>query len=405
MISFWLFSILMVVIAFSCVAYPFLRKKPNDDPEQRAKLNAEFYHHRLHEMTAEEDAGVIDDRDALVDELKSSLAHDVTPDNTHKTITTSKGWPVKRLLLCLFLVLFGATYAIYAYVGSYQQIAHWQSINSNIEQLPEQLKSANGQISQEKMQDLILGLRTKLYHHPDQAQGWNLLGHVAVSGQDSRTAIGALHKAYQLQPHNTGYQLDYAQVLIFSSDKIDQAKGRELLQQSIQQGDGDLRTYSLLGYDAYQHQKYATAIKYWHKMQQSIAEDDPRYAKIARNIDNATVRMNNDLSVSVPVTIDFPSSLSAPDGAALIVSVHAVDGNPMPVAAVKYTKQPFPHNVVLTDDNNLMPQRRLSKQQRVFVKVRIDYDGNVSTGSGDWVGQSQPFSVGDAADIALKKHQ
>lgn len=140
-------------------------------------------------------------------------------------------------------------------------------------------------------------------------------------------------------------------------------------------------------------------------MQQSLASDDPRYASIAQNIDNATVRMDNDLSVSVPVNIDFPSSLSFPEGAALIVSVLSDDGNPMPVAAAKYTKQPFPHHVVLTDNNNLVPQRRLSQQKHVIVKVRIDLDGDVSTNSGNWIGQSQPLSMGDAVDIALTKQK
>ena len=405
MIGFWLFSILMIAIAFACVAYPFFRKTRNDDPEQRAKLNAEFYHHRLHEIAAEEDEGVIDDRDVLVEELKSSLAHDVTPLDATLRDGTAHSWPVKRLLFAVLIVMVGASYSIYAYVGSYPQLAHWQSINANIEQIPAQLRAAQGQVSQEKMQDLILGLRTKLYHHPEQAQGWNLLGHVAVSGQDSRTALGALEKAYQLQPDNIRYELDYAQVLILSSDKAAQAKGRLLLQQSIEQDKGDLRMYSLLAYDAYQHQHYTTAIKYWKQMQQSLASDDPRYASIAQNIDNATVRMDNDLSVSVPVNIDFPSSLSFPEGAALIVSVLSDDGNPMPVAAAKYTKQPFPHHVVLTDNNNLVPQRRLSQQKHVIVKVRIDLDGDVSTNSGNWIGQSQPLSMGDAVDIALTKQK
>ncbi|MGO1295814.1 MAG: c-type cytochrome biogenesis protein CcmI [Vibrio sp.] len=403
MIGFWLLSIMMVAIAFGCVAYPFFRNKRNNDPEQRDKLNAEFYHHRLHEIVAEEDAGVIDDRAVLVEELKSSLAHDVTPPELAKRKSTAKPWPVKRLLLGVFIIIAGASYSIYAYVGSYQQLAHWQSINANIEQLPAQLKSAQGQISQAQMQDLILGLRTKLYHHPEQAQGWNLLGHVAVSGQDSRIAIGALHKAYQLEPDNIRYVLDYAQVLILSSDKTAQAKGRMLLQQKLEQGAGDQRMYSLLAYDAYQHQHYAKAIEFWQKMQQSLASDDPRYASIAQNIDNATERMHNDLSVSVPVNIDFPSTLSVPEGAVLIVSVLSDDGNPMPVAAVRYSQQPFPHHVVITDDNNLVPQRRLSQQKHVIVKVRIDIDGDVSTASVNWSGQSQQLSIGDSVDISLKK--
>ncbi|MGR5542546.1 tetratricopeptide repeat protein, partial [Vibrio campbellii] len=92
---------------------------------------------------------------------------------------------------------------------------------------------------------LTLALRTRLHYQPDDSTGWLLLGRIGLANRDVETSIGAMKKAFRLEPDNDDVKLGYAQALMLSQDDMDQETARVLLAELMQQEYVDLRVVSL----------------------------------------------------------------------------------------------------------------------------------------------------------------
>lgn len=75
-----------------------------------------------------------------------------------------------------------------------------------------------------------------------------------------------------------------------------------------------------------------------------------------------------------------------PDGV-LYISVSDGD-SPVPVAVKRIPLSHFPLTLTLDDSNAMMPDRLLSAQHQVAVRVRVSRDGSANPQPGDWLGLS-----------------
>ncbi len=185
------------------------------------------------------------------------------------------------------------------------------------------------------------------------------------------TAIGAMKKAYTLEPQDADIKLGYAQALMLSNDQMDQTKARSVLEKLLKQDYVDLRVYSLLAFDAFERQDFPTAIKHWQSMQQILGPNDGRYEMLSRSIASAKARMGEGEpdEKSVSVSISLGSDVVVPEQGVVIVSVHSADGAPMPIAAARYPLGSFPLTVVLDYSICMMQGRKLSDFDSVLVRV------------------------------------
>ena len=403
MIEFWIGVLVLVLFALTVVCLPWYRSRHQSvSGEVREQLSKTFYQERLAELTLEVDQGLASDEQALVTELKQSLLDDIPAASSgNQTVLPLSE---KRLVLLASIVMLGLCGAMYAWVGGYQQVSHWQQVQHSSEQLTEKLITSQGALSTSDMQDLILALRTRLAQNPNDATGWTMLGRVATAAQASAIAIPAFGKAHELAKQDANITLAYGQSLILTSDEGLQQQGRDLLLPLLEMPSVAFQAQSLLAYDAFSQQKYGDAISYWQKMQSAIPANDQRYAMLADSIAKARQLQGDNMSHGVAVSIAIDKSIVIPKNAILIVSVQDSSGQGMPVAAARFSTQPFPHHVVLTDQNNLTPQRRLSDLKQLVVKARIDLDGNVSTQNGDWIGVSGPVTLGDPVEVLIHSH-
>lgn len=403
MTLFWVASVILIVMSCLLVALPFIRRIENQDVRLRDELNKAFYKDRLSELAEETDEGLVENQQELIDDLKQSLLDDIPAKEGGADSATIK--PVWVLVPSFSLVI-ALSYAMYFQFGGANQVNEWQQVSANLPALSKKLMSPEGaSLSDDEMKDLTLALRTRLHYQPDDSTGWLLLGRIGLANRDVDTAIGAMKKAYRLEPENTDVQLGYAQALMLSQDEFDQNRARTLLSELVQQEYVDLRVFSLLAFDAYERQDFPAAIRYWGVMQQMIGPDDSRYEMLSRSIDNARKQMGQAIGngQSVAVTITLDPSVQADPNASLIVSVHSADGAPMPVAAARYPVGSFPRTVVLDDSNSMLEARKLSSLDALMVRVRIDSDGNVATKAGDWFGESEAVKIGEPVEVLIDK--
>ncbi len=400
---FWLLSLLLIAICAVFVFLPALRQRENHDALLRDELNTAFFKDRLDELAGETEEGLVGDQQDLIADLKLSLLDDIP---NQQPVVADKALSPWLILLPSLLLMAVLSYALYAQFGAAKQVQAWQQVTEQLPQLTKKLMAKDGVVlSDQELQELTLGLRTRLYHQPNDATGWMLLGRIALANRDANTAVGAMAKSYALKPGDEEIQLGYAQALMMSQASADQDQARQLLQHLAQQDYVDIRVFSLLAFDAYEQQDFASAAKYWGIMQQMIGPDDERYEMLTRSIDNANAQLKEkaNASVSVPVTIRLAADVMPDTNAVLIVSVHRADGSPMPVAAARYPITTFPLTVTLDDRNSMLESHQLSELDSLMVRVRLDRDGNVATKHGDWFGESKVVKMGEPVKITINQ--
>nr|MBA2817013.1 cytochrome c-type biogenesis protein CcmI [Candidatus Pantoea persica] len=192
----------------------------------------------------------------------------------------------------------------------------------------------------------------------------------------------------QLASDNLALKQDYAEVLTRSSDPQDNRQAGLMLRDMLKDNGSDLRTLGLLAFNAYELQQFDQAIGTWQTMLKLIPADDRRRAMIERSIEQAKTdasQQNTQLALTVTLTPEAEKML--PPGGVIYISV-SDSVLSVPVAVKRLPLSYFPLSLTLDDSNTMMPERLLSAQHQVQVRVRISRDGSVTPQSGDWFGLS-----------------
>ncbi|SEG34220.1 c-type cytochrome biogenesis protein CcmI [Vibrio hangzhouensis] len=402
MTLFWISTVALVFVAILLLVMTLNSKKANNDEQLRDELNKAFYKDRLSELEEETSEGLVENQQDLIDDLKQSLLDDIPQQQEVAKTNVS----LMAILLPSAILIVVLTYGMYMHFGGAEKVKNWHEVSANLPELSKKLMAGSAEpMTEDEMQDLTLALRTRLHYQKDDSTGWLLLGRIALANRDVATATDAMENAYRIEPDNADVKLGYAQALMMSQDEMDQNRARSLLTSLIQEEYVDLRVFSLLAFDAFEREDFASAIRYWSVMQRMIGPEDSRYEMLTRSIESAKARMGEPVvkGESVAVEISLSPGVQVPEGAALIVSVHPADGSPMPVAAARYPLGSFPRTVVLDDNNSMMEGRKLSSLEGLVVRVRIDSDGNVATRDGDWYGESQPAKLGETVKVDINQ--
>jgi len=161
-----------------------------------------------------------------------------------------------------------------------------------------------------------------------------------------------------------------------------------LLKALLKRDHSDVRTLSLLAFNAFEQQQYNEAIGAWQVMLKLLPAGDRRITMIERSIEQAkTDAGQQNSSLALTVSLTPPAEKMLPQGGVLYISVS--DGvSPVPVAVKRLPLSHFPLSLTLDDSNAMMPDRLLSAQHQVQVRVRISRDGSANPQSGDWLGLS-----------------
>ena len=350
----------------------------------RDRLNTDFYHHRLRELEEDEAQGVIGERATMVSELQQTLLNDIPPQAAAPSRASSR-----LVLLPGVVVLIAVSLGMYLKSGGLAQVAGWMQVQQDYPALRARVMDPQAKpLTMEELARLQLGLRTALQSEPDNLNDWTMLGRLGMVLNNAASASQAFERALQLAPDNLALKQDYAEVLTRSSDPQDNRQAGLMLSDMLKQDGGNLRTLGLLAFNAYEQQQYDQAIGAWQTMLKQIPAADRRRAMIERSIEQAKTdagQQNTQLALTVTLTPEAEKML--PPGGVMYISVS--DGvSPVPVAVKRLPLSHFPLSLTLDDSNAMMPERLLSAQHQVQVRVRISRDGSASPQSGDWLGLS-----------------
>lgn len=384
-----LLTLLALLIA-ACLLFVLAWRRNSGSVSDRDTLNQTFYHQRLRELEEDEAQGVVAERPEMVRELQQTLLLDVPPQTSLRERSIGR-W----VLLPGVLLLLAVSIGFYLKTGGLSQVLAWQQVNNELPALRAQVMDPQARpLSMEQLARLALGIRSELQRDPTNLNDWMMLGRLGMVLNNASTASQAFRHALQLAPTDEQVRLSYAEVLTRSEDPQDNSQATAMLEEMARHDGSDLRVLGLLAFNAFGQQRYAQAISAWQKMLQLLPADDRRVLMIQRSIEqakSASGKQNSQLALTV--TLSPAAEKMLPEGGVLYISVS--DGNsPVPVAVKKLPLSHFPLSLTLDDSNAMMPQRLLSAQHQLQVRVRISRDGSANPQPGDWFGLSAvtPFA-------------
>ncbi|MFK3875846.1 c-type cytochrome biogenesis protein CcmI [Pantoea agglomerans] len=400
MSAFWITLFLLLLVACTLFLAAGWRQRQASTGD-RDRLNQRFYHQRIDELAQDEDQGVVAERPLMERELQQTLLADIPPAQTMKSHSSSR-W----ILLPGLIVLIGISLGTYLKTGGLAQLTGWKQVQQAYPELRARLMDPGAKpLSMEELARLQLGLRTALQTEPDNLADWTMLGRLGMVLNNADIASQAFEHALQLAPNDLALKQDYAEVLTRSPDPQDNRQASLLLQALLKADPQNLRTLSLLAFNAYGQQQYDHAIDAWQTLLGLLPAGDSRQAMIARSIEKArSAAGQQSRQLALTVTLAPKAEKMLPQDGVLYISVS--DGaSPVPVAVKRMPLSHFPLTLTLDDSNAMMPDRLLSAQHQVEVRVRISRDGSANPRPGDWLGLSAVTPWDGHQPIAVEINQ
>ncbi|WP_085117896.1 c-type cytochrome biogenesis protein CcmI [Serratia proteamaculans] len=399
--AFWLMIIVLLVGAAALLVVPAMRQSDKNTAASRDALNKAFYQDRLHELEQDEEQGVVAERPELVKELQQNLLNDI-PGQQEAQAKPINRWALVPGVALLVVVTLG----FYLKTGGLAQVLDWQQVEAQMPDLRARVANERAQpLSMEEIARLGLGLRTSLQQDDRNINDWMMLGRVGMALNNATTATQAFAHAYQLDPNSLEVRLGYAEVLTRSNDPEDNKQATQMLRKMIAEDHTNLRVLSLLAFNSFEQGDFKQAIGAWQVMLKLLPANDQRAEVLKRSIEQAKSQAGGEtVKLGINVTLSPQASNALPPQGTLVISV--TDGtNPVPVAVKQLPLSRFPLSFSLDDSNAMMPERLLSAQHQVKVRVRISQDGLATPQAGDWFGESalQNFSGKEQIDVQINK--
>jgi len=245
---FWIAAGAMTLIALTVVMVPLLRNRQSVQVDRREQ-NIAIYRHRLQELESDVEAGVLSAEEAAGarEELIQRLPHDLTEEaSPGRSTCAKKRWVVTVLVAALPLL----GVAMYVASGGIQRLSASRDTH--------------------KIDSITAQLAQKLNAHPDNPQGWFLLGRLRMSiGHYSEAAAAyAQAEAYSAAPS--------ARILSRQAQALGMAAGGDfrgtpcqLLARALRIDPSNTEALWLSGVAAQESDDPARALSYWKQISQA----------------------------------------------------------------------------------------------------------------------------------------
>jgi cytochrome c-type biogenesis protein CcmH len=213
------------------------------------------------------------------------------------------------------------------------------------------------------MQAAIAKLADKLRQHPDDAEGWALLGRTYKATQHYAEARDAFRHALDAAPGDADLAREYAaaETPADAGSAVDAAPAAE----------------------------------------SGLAQMNAMNAATPSDLKTSSGASERSAQVVVKVALDPKFKESVGPNDTLFVFAKAVHGPPMPLAIARLTAAQLPASVTLTDAMGIIATATLSQFPQIVVGARISKSGNAIAQSGDLQTLSASLTTAHAEPVQL----
>ena len=388
----WVTASILALMALGFVVPALLRKSHHRDVE-RTEVNIAIAREREQELRTELKAGVLSDAefDAARAELEQGLAIDIAggPDRVgHNTTSPAVAVSVSALLPLTAL-------GLYLFLGSPSAINAPHSSAS-----PE----IGGETQQPDVDTMLAQLKVRLVDQPDDVRGWTLLANALMSTGQYAEAVPAYRRLVELQPGDAERLVRLADAIAMTNNGVLAGEPEELVRQALTLSPAHPQGLWLAGIAAEQRGAYADALVIFKRLLPLVSDQPEVLTEVRALVSRTTAALEGKTSTQadalrILISIDtaLVSAITSKD--TLFVYARVPNGPPMPVAVRKLPAQPLPREVVLSDQDLMLPGGGLGSYPQLQIGVHISRTGTVKKVPGDLLGVSEPFEPEKAAQI------
>lgn len=416
MTMFWPIAAGMMLLAIAFVLPPLFRHNKTVTVNRDA-LNVELIKQQLAELEADLSNGKLDRSEyaAARKDLERELLYDVSGSEAKPAQATAKSgrWAAALVMTALPLVAI----LLYLQLGSSEPMPRLQAEST----MNLQAASKSGQ-KLPSIGEMASKLAARLESEPDNPQGWFMLARSYMMMNRYADAASAYEKLLALVGDQPEALVSYADALAMVHEGRLTGKPAKLIHRALELDPNQPQGLWLAGMAADQQADYQTAIDYWRRLEPLLKDEPKSLQEVRQLIERARIRaglseeqtLTRSVSESPPSAT--PAATAAPDTApgkgitvsvaldpavrrlaaledSLFVFAQALEGPPMPLAAVRKQVKDLPLDITLNDSMAMMPAMRLSNFTEVRIGARISKSGDAKPQSGDLYGERSPVAV------------
>jgi cytochrome c-type biogenesis protein CcmH len=252
-----------------------------------------------------------------------------------------------------------------------------------------------------QVEAMVGRLAQKMREHPEDVEGWKLLGRSYTVMGRFPDAVAAYAKAAERAPRDAQLLADLADALAMARGQTMQGEPEKLVTRALEIDPQNLKALALLGTAAYERKDYAKAAEVWSRMLPLVPEGSEDARAISENVAEAKkLAAIGETGVHGVVRISPQLAAQVKPDDVLFVFARAAEGPPMPLAVLRRKAADLPLEFRLDDSMAMAQGLKLSSFPRVIVAARISKSGNATPQPGDLQGASQAVA-NDARGVNL----
>ena len=389
----YLWFILMLVISALWLSW-FLYRPLKTSAFNLEKSNIALGRQKQTELEQDLQNNLIDEQvfEQAKDEIVQTLSVEI--EQTHGTTATDDTQQSVSIGLIMLIVafLFGASLLVYQSLTSYTTATE---VRVQSEKVPTLAQS-------------IARIKQRVEEKPDDVKAWRMLGLALFEFGEIKPSLKAYERAYQLDPKNVGMLVEYASTLAVSQNNQFTGRVSSLVREALEINANSSDALYLAGWVALNAQQLDLAQKLWQKALSLLAEDQPERGTLQRMLNELAQIQNKDAQpaqqhqVTLNITLSERLHQAEFQNHYLMIYVKAARGRPMPIAIQKIQLKDFTGVVTLTDENSVMPTKKLSQSSKVLAVVRLSKSGSAMRQASDIEAVSQVIDVRDNPTVELK---
>lgn len=388
MTQFWIYAVLLLVVALLLLLWPVLRGRKDQTEEDRTALNIALYEEHIAELEAQYANGALSAEQLAEGRLEASreLLDDTDVGRPKQSVNLGNALP---LIAALLVPIAGL--GLYFHWGASDKVALTLS-------LAEQPKTAA---------EMIQRLEDTVRLQPESVDAWYFLGRTYMAEQRPQEAAHAYEKTIELVGRQPDLLGQLAQALYFANNNQWSAELQALVDEALRLDPNETTSLGLVGIAAFENQRFQDAIDAWTRLAKGLDPQDPSYVAIQTGIERARAALANSpqaeasnaspldaaadndyqLAVEVALADALLEHVAATD--TVYVFARAENGPPMPIAAKRLTVADLPVRITLTDADSLLPDLKLSSMARVKLQASVSNTDNAM--NAQW--SSEPIVI------------
>jgi len=416
-------SVAVLVLLALLLIVPALLKKPEVDDEHVENFdeqNIRIARERAGELKQDVENQRITQEvyDKATDELEKNLALDLSISEQQNNAKISQQ-PAKGLGLILLVLIPLAASLIYWQLGDYQ------SIEKGSGRIADKMIGEPGK-PQVSMQEAVNKLRARLEAEPDNAQGWFMLARSYATMERYADAADAYKKTIELSGDDADLLLRYADTLVMRDGGQYTEHSAGLIKQALALDPKHPQGLWMAGMAENAAGNPQKALAHWYVLDPLLNDNISAQTQLHHMIKKAEALLGSDQLAQIkkpsnPFKPMATKSMAAPAAASIKVSISldaslankvsaddvvfvfakAMQGPPMPLAAVRKTVADLPLNITLSDAMAMMPNMKLSSFKQVRIAAVVSKSGRPGLSAGDLYGEKQPVNVKDTTSINI----